>query len=428
MTDVPFGVPGADASRAMLAEELRHWRGAAAALTDLDLVAAPATWAALESYLGRAVRTSLRRSAGDVLRQADRVAADLAAARNADDLARVRQGMLRLRGGYLRAETVIDFYTDAVATRAAPRMGTILRGLDALAVDGLDRGLRPLGIEVPPVLTYLDKGLGASIMRSGARLWDASLSPAAAIKITRHNLLRPTSLLHEDGHQFAHLTGWNGELGDALFTALRPVSAAAAQAWRGWASEVAADVYAFVLLGYAPVPALATVVDGPAQTVFRMVPGDPHPFGWLRVQFNVALCGEWFGPGPWDALGAVWAARHPLDGAPPEAAEVARGSLPRLANLAGVCTRTPMRAFGGRTLAELIDPRRVAPAELRQLAGRAGPSLYTSSHLQRLEPMRILSWSVLQEYLPTAGSEARPGPTAFESWLHRLGGERSLAA
>lgn len=424
--------PGAgqdvDAARAALAEELRHWQRAAVALTDLDLVAAPSAWAALESYLGLAVRTSLKGTARTVVQHADRAAAELSTARDTEDLAAVRRGLLRLRRRYLQAETVIDFYGDAVSTRMAPRVGAILRGLDTIAVDSLDRGLRPLGIEAPPVLTYLDKGLGASILRSGARLWDSSLSPAAAIKITRHNLLRPTSLVHETGHQFAHLTGWNGELAEALYAAMRPVSTSAAQVWRGWASEVAADVYAFVLLGYAPVPALATVVDGPTRSVFRMVPGDPHPFGWLRVQFNVALCRDWFGPGPWDALGRVWAARHRPDGVPPEALQVAQASLPRLADLAGLCTRRPMRAFGGRALAELIDPRQVAPAELQRLAVRAAGSLYTSSYLRRLESMRILAWSVMQEYAPDAGPAVRPGPSELESWLRRLGGEQALVA
>jgi hypothetical protein len=408
---------------------MRHWQRAAAGLTDLDLVAAPAAWATLESYLGLAVRSSLRATARGVVQQADRVAADLAAAQGPADLAAARTGMLRLRRRYLQAETVLDFWLDAVTTRMAPRVSAILRGLDALAVDGLDRSLRPLGIEVPPVLTYLDKGLGASILRSGARLWDASLSPAAAIKITRHNLLRPTSLMHEIGHQAAHLTGWNAELADALDASLRPHSAEAADVWRGWASEVAADVYAFVLLGYAPLPALATVVDGTTRSVFRMVPGDPHPFGWLRVQFGAALCRAEFGAGPWDALARVWAARHPPEAAPADAVSVARASLPHLAELARVCVRRPMNAFGGRALAQLVDPRGVAPAELARLAQRAQGSLYTSSHLQRLESMRILAWSVVQEYeSASVPAVARAGPTKLEAWLRRLGGEEALVA
>jgi hypothetical protein len=269
------------------------------------------------------------------------------------------------------------------------------------------------------VLTYLDKGLGASILRAGARLWDASLSPAAAIKITHHNLCQPTSMIHETGHQVAHLAGWTDELGEALQACVEPLSSVAAQIWRSWASEVAADVYAFALLGYAPLPALATVVDGSTPEVFRLQLGDPHPFGWLRVRLGVALCRDWFGAGPWDTLEQAWIARHPLDAAPPLAAEVARASEPLLPSLARVCLRDPMRAWGGTALSALADPRRVDPRELQRFASRAGASLHTSSYLQRVEPMRILAWTVLQ------GRDC--GSAGMVSWLRNLGGDHAAA-
>jgi len=410
------------AERAALGDELRHWQSAATALTDLDTVAAPAAWASLESYLGLSVRANLRAVAARIAAQADQVAAVLTAATEQSDLARVRAAILSLRRGYLRAEAVIDFFGDAVNTRTSPRIAEILRGLDVLAVDSMDRGLRPLGIDVPPALTYLGEGPGASILRAGARLWDASLSPVAAIKITRHNLWRPTSLVHETGHQFAHLTGWTAELGEATYDALAPFSTFAAEAWRRWSSEVAGDVYAFALLGYAPVAALATVVDGHTRAVFRMPFGDPHPFGWLRVMFNAELARSWFGsPGPWDRLAAVWMRRHRLDDAPRDVAGIAAASLPRLPALVDACTRASMRAFGGVPLSAIIDPKRVAPAELERLAGRAGPSLYTSQYLQRIDPMRILGWIVLRGL--TGGQE-----TDMEGWLRRIGAERVAAA
>ncbi|MFI5527478.1 hypothetical protein ACIA8O_02870 [Kitasatospora sp. NPDC051853] len=416
-----------EVERAALAAELNHWRRAARSLGDLELVAAPAAWAALESYLGLGLRTALHASAARVVAQVAAVSSALAAAGGPDGLARVRQGLLTVRRRYVQAETVVDFYGDAVNTRTNPRLGAVLRGLDALAVDSMERVLRPLSLDVPPVLTYLDKGLGASILKSGVRLWDSSLSPAAAIKITRHNLWQPTSLLHEVGHQVSHLTGWSAELGAALHAVLAPVSAFAADLWRGWASELAADVYAFALLGYAPVTALATVVDGPTRAVFRMPFGDPHPFGWLRVQFNAALCRSWYGPGPWDGLAAGWAARHRLRDAPPEAAEAARLSLPVLPALADVCTRAPMRAFGGVPLSALADPRRVAPAELERLAHRAGDSLYTSSYLQRLEPLRILAWTVLRGTAAGGTGGRDTAGTEIETWLGRLGGAHATA-
>ncbi|WP_416960415.1 hypothetical protein [Streptomyces sp. Agncl-13] len=415
--------PGVDALAAQLAAELRHWRRAAHELTDLDMVAAPQAWAGLESYLGTGVRAGLTRSAQAVVTRADQLAAQLPGAIAGDDLARLRDRVLSLRQSYVRAETVIDFFGDAVGTRTSPRLAELLRGLDLLAVDAMDRILGPLGIPVPPVLVYLDKGLGASILRAGIRLWDASLSPAAAIKITRHNLLRPTSMLHEGGHQVAHLTNWTDELATTLHEVLAPASPIAAEAWHGWASEVAADVVAFVLTGYAPVPALADVVDGTTAAVYRMPPGDPHPMGLLRVAFNAVLCRYWYGAGAWDDLVRVWLHRHPVHAAPPEAALVARATMPLLPEIVRACTERPMRAFGGRSLAALADPRRVAPDELRRFADGAGAALYTSSYLQRLEPMRILAWTVLRSQRPDENADHD-----LETWLRRLGADRATAA
>lgn len=437
--------PEGATERSALAAEIAHWRRAGSELSDLDMVASPGAWAALESYLGKSVRGSLRAVTARVVTDADQVSAALATAGDSGDLARVRLALLAMRQRYERAETVVDFYMDAINSRSLPRMGAVLRGLDSLAVDSMDRVLRPLGIEVPPVLSYLDKGIGASILRSGARLWDASVSPAAAIKITRHNLWRPTSLIHETGHQVAHLTGWTPELAAALYARLAPKSSVTAEAWRDWASEVAADVYAFALLGFAPVPALATVVDGTTQRVFRMPLGDPHPFSWVRVMFNAGLCRSWFGPGPWDDIARTWTARHDRRHAPAGVREIAEASVASLPEIVDVCTRMPMQAFGGVALSALADPRRVAPAELASFAARAGASLYTSSYFQRLEAMRVLAWTVLDGQRAAsggngsgaAGSGAAASGTAargvtpdrrMEHWLTRIGGDTSEVA
>jgi hypothetical protein len=405
-----------DVTREQLCSEIAHWGYAIAALQDLDAIASASAWAGLEEYL----RTGLRSRLLSVVSSLGLEATALETAfRARTPIPVVRDRLLRLRARYLQIETVVDFFGDALATRANAPTAAILRGLDTLASDSMDAALRPLGLESPPALVYFDKGLGASILRAGVRLWDrANPSPAAAIKLTRHNASHPTALFHETGHQVGHLTGWNAELAQALRRTLAPRSIELAEMWEGWASEVAADVYAFTLAGWAPLPALANVVDGLTPYVYRIIPGDPHPSPWIRVMFNAALCRSWYGRGAWDRIAATWAARHPPARAG-EGGRLARLSMTALGDIVDVCTRAPMRAFGGRPLTALIDPRRVSPRELASFAQRAGPSMLTSSYLERRESIRILTWLAIRATLDH--TRARQHGRQLEEWLARVG-------
>jgi hypothetical protein len=287
--------------------------------------------------------------------------------------------------------------------------------------------LTRLGIEPPPALVYVDCGLGAAMLRAGVRLWDHSHpSPAVAIKLTRHNLAYPTALLHETGHQAAHLTGWTGELAEALATRLAPRSAELAETWRGWAGEIAGDVHAFVQAGWAPVAALANVVDGSTAAVYRVRYGDPHPFAFLRVMFNVELCRSWFGAGPWDDLAAAWQRRHPPEQAPGEGGALTRASLAVLPDLVDVCTRQPMAAFGGAPLSALLDPRHVSPAALESLALQAGPSLLSSAYLRRREPLRILAYLSTRAVLDPAA--AADHQARLLAWVTDVGADAAPTA
>jgi hypothetical protein len=369
--------------------ELVHWQLAIEALADLDAIAAPEAWQALEDYLQRQVRGRLSEVVAVLIAEGKVLHRKLG---ESGDPTEIRQAVLRLRSRYLQVETILDFYGDAVNSRTNPALRALLRGYDTLAGDSMAVILNRLGIESPPALIYLDRGLGAAILRAGIRLWDHSHpSPAAAIKLTRHNLAYPTALLHETGHQVAHLTGWNTELADVLAAKLTPHSAEVAEVWRGWAGEIAGDVHAFAQAGWAPVAALANVVDGPTPSVYRIRFADPHPFPFLRVMFNAELCRSWFGAGPWDDLAAVWRQRHPLARAAGDVAALTRASLAVLPDVVDVCTRQPMAAFGGAPLSALLDPRHVSPAALQSLARQAGPSLLTSAYLRRREPLRILA-------------------------------------
>lgn len=89
-----------------------------------------------------------------------------------------------------------------------------------------------------------------AILKAGIRLWDGSVdNPVAAIKVVRHALLRPTSLIHESGHHVAHMLAWNTELARVIGEVVGRGAPGHAQTWAGWASEIAADAFAFAHTG-----------------------------------------------------------------------------------------------------------------------------------------------------------------------------------
>lgn len=407
-----------DAMRVQLERQVSHWEAAAEGLRYPDDFAAPGAWKALEQYLDSAVRASLEASTERLRREAAGLRAQLRSATTPAELASVGQRLLRLRRLYTKVETVVDFYGDAVNTRTSARIAGHLRALDRIAEQSMAAALRPLGRPVPPALTYIDAGIGASILRAGIRLWDGGLSPAAAIKVTRHNLFRPTSLIHETGHQVAHLLAWNTELVPHILRSL-DAQPAVAQAWASWVSEVTADAFAFAHCGYASVAALHDVVASEPETVMRLIPGDPHPVAWVRVLLGVEMCTRAYGSGPWDALGAAWRETHPLEAAPPGIARLLAASIPYLGTVAELMLNKPLAAFAGKTLRGIVDPARVSPTALAALATRGGGSLFLSPHWAESEPIRIMALSGWR--VATDPANTVPHTRDFASFTRVLG-------
>jgi hypothetical protein len=406
--------------------QVAHWRAAVVGLKDLENFASAEAWRGLEGYLGLALRRHLGDAVGRLEREADVLAAELRAASSHAQLEAVRVHVLRFRKRYLAAEVAIDLHGDAVNSRTTPKLAGLLRACDLLALQSLEQVLVPLRRDVPGVLSYVDAGLGASVLRAGLRLYDgADLSPAALIKVTRQNLGRPTSLIHESGHQISHIVGWNEELGTRLESELAPGAPEAATAWRSWASELAADVIAFACTGYGSVAALHDVVSG-GPTVFRHLIGDPHPVAYIRVLAGVQMCVRCYGAGPWDDLGRAWTRAYPLSEAPPAARTLLEQSLPLLPRIVELCLLTPMRAFAGRPLAALLDPLRVRPDALGRLAQDAGNALTTSPHWLRAEGLRLLALSSYR--MATEPERAPEIASQFEDWMLRLGRPLAVAA
>jgi hypothetical protein len=416
----------APALRVQVARQVAHWRAATVGLQDPESFASAAAWKTLERYLDVAIRRHLGEAADRLEREADALVAELRAAFTIKELEELRVRVIRFRRRYLQVETALDFFGDAVNSRTSPRLAGLLRACDEMALMSMQKVLEPLGRQVPPILTYVDKGLGASILRAGLRLWDGgSVSPAAALKITRQNLYRPTALIHESGHQVAHIVGWNDERAALLQRELARASADVAATWAGWSSEIAADTHAFAHTGYGSVAALHDVVSG-GSTVFRLTPGDPHPIAYLRVLLGTQMCMRFYGAGPWDDLARAWVHAYPVASAPPDARALIERSLPALPRIAELCLLTRMRAFGGRPLVALVDPLRVRPDALVQLAREAGAALTRSSHWVRAEALRLLALTSFRA--ATEPDRSAEIARQYEDWMLRLGTPLAAAA
>lgn len=419
---------GFDQQRAQLVRQILHWSEAIDRMEDFSVAASPAAWDALERYVGVALRASMAESVERLRARCAALRVSCARARTPEDLRALRRRLVAFRIRYTAAETGLDFYVDALNTRATPTLGAYLRGCDVLATKSMERVFRRLKNPppVPPVLTYVDKGLGASILKSGLRLWDpASESRVAAIKIARHNLLRPTAIGHEAGHQVAHLLRWTPELRLHLQDRLGRVHPRLGSVWASWASELAADAIGFVHAGFGGVAALHDVVSGDTAGVLRLRPRDPHPISWIRVLLGVEMCRRFFGVGPWEGMRAAMLIAHPVEQAEESTGALLRLSAAALPTVVEVLLEQRMRAFGGQSLADLVDPTEVRPDALEHLERMAGTSLRTSAAWLNQECLRMLAASsyraaVVPEQIPTIFQEQRV-------WIARLGEPRAAA-
>jgi hypothetical protein len=409
-----------------LARQVAHWTRATERLQNLDDLASASAWNSLERYLGIAIRRHLSMIVSQLDREAVLLQAALAAASSPAELRAVRGQLLKFRTRYTRVETTLDYFADAISTRTQPKISGYLRACDTLANRSMAQLLDQLGKPTPIALTYIDKGLGASILKAGLRLWDGTgVNPVATIKITRHNLLRPTALIHEAGHQAAHIVGWTEELASKLESGLRDAPEDTDQAWSSWASEIAADAFAFVHTGYASVAALHDVLAGEETIVFRHNPRDPHPISYIRVLLGVEMCRQFYGQGPWDELAVSWTQLYPLEHAHGATESLLRNSLPHLPHIVQLVLREPMRAFDGRSLSALINPERVRPDALLKMEQELGAALYTSMHWIWTEALRLLALTGF--HLATRPERKAEMFTQPEEWMLRLGGALQVA-
>jgi hypothetical protein len=169
---------------------------------------------------------------------------------------------------WLRFNAVVthfDMFDNVITQRSESEIGVWLSGLDVVSADALQlEGV----YEAPPVICYLDRGVGASIRRARTRMPGGGDNPVAIIKVPRERMIGSgiaSSLVHEVGHQAAALLD--------LVEALRPVldrlgreRSGEQQAWflwKRWISEIVADFWSVARVGVASTLGLMGVVSLP---------------------------------------------------------------------------------------------------------------------------------------------------------------------
>jgi hypothetical protein len=285
--------------------------------------------------------------------------------------------MLRLR--FNAVLTQFDLFNDALTQRSENEIGIWLSGLDVVSSDALR--LPGNYYDAPPVICYLDRGVGAAIRRARTRLPGGGENPVAVIRVPRERLVGSgiaSSLVHEVGHQAAALLD--------LVNSLRPVLqglqrgsgpySAVWSLWERWISEIVADFWSVARVGIASTLGLMGVVSLPRAFVFRLNLDDPHPPPWIRVKLSCAM-GQALYPHPqWEHLAKLWEAYYPLSGLDVERQRNYEALQATLPGFVALLVNHRPKSLRGRTIAEVLEVQNRQPRHLQALfqAWRREPS------------------------------------------------------
>ncbi len=276
--------------------------------------------------------------------------------------------LLRLR--FNAVLTQFDLFNDALTQRSENEIGVWLSGLEIVSTDALT--IPGHYYDVPPIICYLDRGVGAAIRRARTRLPGGGENPVAVIRIPRERMVGSgiaSSLIHEVGHQASALLNLVNSLRPVLQGMQRGSGAYSAiwSLWERWISEIVADFWSVARIGIASTLGLMGVVSLPRAFVFRLNRDDPHPAPWMRVKLSCAI-GQALYPHPqWGRLARLWEAYYPLDGldaAQRRNYEALQATLPGFVAL--LINHRP-QSLRGRSLAEALQVQNRQPQQLQAL-------------------------------------------------------------
>jgi hypothetical protein len=225
--------------------------------------------------------------------------------------------------------------------------------------------------EAPPVICYLDRGVGAAIRRARTRLPGGGENPVAVIRVPRERMIGSgiaSSLIHEVGHQGAALLG----LVPSLQLVLRAKQGDARdrlvwRVWDRWISEIISDFWSIARLGVGSTLGLTGVVALPRPFMFRLDLDDPHPTPWIRVKLSCAIGNGLYPHAQWERLAKLWESFYPVSNLDNERRDLfarLEASFPEFVSI--VINHRP-KALRGRSLREAMKVEERTPGRLAAL-------------------------------------------------------------
>lgn len=258
-----------------------------------------------------------------------------------------------------------DMFNDAITQRSENESGVWLAGLDIIAAEALSL---PGYFDPPPLLCYLDRGVGAAIRRARTRLPGGGENPVALVRVPRERMVGSgvaSSLIHEVGHQAAALLDLVPSLRAAMKS--RNVDEGPWKCWDRWISEIVADFWSVARVGVTSTMGLIGVVSLPRAFIFRANEDDPHPMPWIRVHISAAIGQELYPHPQWEMVSALWESFYPLEALDEETLHLVTSLKESIPALVRFLVRHRPASLQGHSLAEVMDTESRQPAQLSAL-------------------------------------------------------------
>jgi hypothetical protein len=262
----------------------------------------------------------------------------------------------------------LELFHQVIGQRSESEQGVWLSGLDVVAADAL---ALPEYYEAPPVICYLDRGIGGAIRRARTRMPGGGENPVAVIRVPRERMIGSgiaSSLIHEAGHQAAALLGLVPSLEQVLRAKQQAVRVSTAwRLWERWISEVVSDFWSVARVGVVSTLGLIGVVSLPRPFVFRINVDDPHPTPWIRVKLSCAI-GDGLYPHPqWQRVAKLWESFYPTAGLDDERQALLARLQESLPEFVAVLINHRPNTLRGRSLREALNVEQRTPSRLAAL-------------------------------------------------------------